>query len=417
MRPRTSLLEMFSTFLQFDHDRPQGWATDTRLRCSMQQVLQRSPDTDSENFWALHWYNFWKTCPQVAQPASPKQAAPKQVAEAHLSAYLQEACYWSAHRTIVSFTTQQYSLADCFQIAVTSVAKILKGFNAEQGFNLETYASAIFSSAIRDTLRQRQEIDICTNWGLLRKVSQKRLTAALQHRGFEQATIAQYLLAWTCFRTLYVPTQATANRQLPKPDASMWQAIAELYNRERQTASSQTQPSPAITPETLEKWLLTCAQAARSYLHPSVVSINTPKLGQESGELLDDVPESPRESLLSDLIAEEEHQQRQGQQTQLNQILETALTTFDSATRSLLHLYYAEALTQQQMAERLDMKQYTISRRLSRVRADLLTVVARWSQETLHIPLTTDVLNYTSIALEEWLQRYYSQPCPTSVSE
>jgi hypothetical protein len=54
------------------------------------------------------------------------------------------------------------------------------------------------------------------------------------------------------------------------------------------------------------------------------------------------------------------------------------------------------------------MKQYTISRRLTKARETLLLALAQWSRDTLHITLTSDVLKDTSTVLEEWLQTHYS---------
>ncbi len=392
MRSRQSLLEIFSTFLQFEGDRASNWAIDARLRRNMQHCLQQSDHAETaSNFWALYWYKIWQD-----EGNNPDSFA-------HLIAYLQETCYWSAQKTMTNFALTQYTLPDCFQVAIAKVQKILSGFNAQQGFSLQNYASAIFASTIRDTLRQRQEVDICTNWALLRKVSQKRLVESLQNAGLSAETIVTYTLAWNCFKSLYVPTQETATRKLPRPDAATWAVIAQRYNADRRQVPS----AATANPETLEKWLNVCAQAARSYLNPNLISINTPKAGQDTGELLDDVPESSRESLLADLISEEEDQTRQDQRSQLNQILEAAIEQLDSELQAILYLYYQENCTQQQMAERLDIKQYTVSRRLTKAREQLLKKLALWSHETLHISLTSALLQSMSLVMEEWLQQHY----------
>ena len=397
MRSRQSLLEIFSTFLQFEDDRVSTWAIDARLRRNMQQCLQQSDHAETaSNFWALYWYKVW-------------QDEGNSNSFAHLIAYLQETCYWSAQKTLTNFALTHYTLPDCFQVAIAKVQKILSGFNPQQGFSLQNYASAIFASTIRDTLRQRQEVDICTNWALLRKVSQKRLIESLQNAGLSAETIATYTLAWNCFKSLYVPTQETATRKLPRPDAATWAAIEQRYNTDRRQVAS----APAAKPEPLEKWLNVCAQAARSYLNPNLVSINTPKAGQDTGELLDDVPESSRESLLADLISEEDDQTRQDQRSQLNQILEAAIEQLDPELQTILHLYYRENCTQQQMAERLDIKQYTVSRRLTKAREQLLKKLALWSQDTLHISLTSALLQSMSLVMEEWLQQHYKQDLTT----
>ncbi len=386
MRSRQTPLEIFSTFLQFEGDRTSGWATDARLRRSMQQCLEKSSEAD--NFWALYWFKSW-------------QDQNEAISLSHLTAYLQETCYWSAHKTLLNFSAVQFTLPDCFQVAISKVQKVLQNFNPQQGFSLQNYASAIFSSTIRDTLRQRQEVDICTNWALLRKVSQKRLTEALQNAGLSENAIAAHILAWTCFKTLYVPTQETGTRKLPRPDDQTWEKITALYKTEYKTEAEK------VNATTLEKWLVACANAARSYLNPSLISINTPKPGYESGELLDDVAESHRDSLLTDLIAEEEANDRKDQQQQLNQVLVSAIAQLDAELQSILQLYYAESCTQQQMAERLNVKQYTISRRLTKAREQLLKRLATWSQEMLHIPLDPALLQTMSTVLEDWLATHF----------
>lgn len=405
MRPRQSLIELFSTFLEFDFDRFQGWSADSRLRRSMERCLTQLMDQSaicesSDGYWALYWHKILQADLPEANPIKG------QLARGHLTAYVQEPCYWVAQKTVTSFSSIQYSLADLFQMAIAQVDKVLKGFSAQQGFSLKNYASVTLSNLIREGLRQRQEVDICTDWALLRKLSQKRLVEALQTVGLATETIASYVLAWSCFKTLYVPKQATGSQKLTKPERETWEAITQLYNQER-----ISQSLAAATPDSLEKWLATCAKAARAYLYPSLMSINTPKPGQDAGEFLDDLAETTHTaSLLTDLIAEEEVQQRKDQQSQISSLLINAIQQLDEQSQHLIQLYYREGLTQQQMAERMEMKQYTVSRRLAKARESLLIMLAKWSQVTLHITPTSDVLNHTSTALEEWLKTHYSHP-------
>jgi RNA polymerase sigma factor (sigma-70 family) len=405
MRPRQSLLDLFSSFLQFDHDRFQGWSADPRLRRSMERCLAQVTET-ADGYWALYWHRVWQTDWRAAQPvSSPMPSAPSkmQLAREHLTAYIQEPCYWVAQKTASNFSTIQYTLADLFQMTIAQVDKVLKGFNPQQGFSLKNYASVTLSNLIRESLRQRQEVDICTDWALLRKLSQKRLMEALQTVGLTAETITNYVQAWSCFKTLYVPKQATGSQKLTKPEPQVWQAMAQLYNQE--------QVGQPVNSENLEKWLTTCARAVRAYLYPSILSINTPKPGHDSGEFIDDLAETAQtESLLSDLITVEEVQQRQAQQRQITALLTETIQQLDPQSQLLIQLYYQNGLTQQQLADRLEMKQYTVSRRLTKARELLLKVLANWSQSTLHIAPSLDLLNHTSTALEEWLKTYYQHP-------
>ena len=395
MRPRKRLIERFSTFLQFDADHVQSWVTDPKLRRSMQRCIDRSPQTESsENFWVLYWYKLWK-------------AHPNSLARDHLAAYVQEVCYWNAQKTIGSFTMTQYNLADCFQIAIARFDRVLHGFNLEQGCSFKHYASAAFGSLIRECLRQQQEISICTDWALLRKSSQKRLVEALQKIGLSSDTINRYVLAWKCFTTLYTPQQAARTRKLPKPDRQTWEAIAQRYNRQRQ--SQLGSPSAAVNPEGLKQWLSICAGAVRSYLYPTIVSINASNSGHESGDFLDHLSSSVQTSLLTQLIAEEEAQTLKEQEAQLSSALIAALGQFNPQSQEILRLYYREKLTQQKIAACLDITQCKVSRRLMKARETLLRTLAVWSQATLHISLSSDTIKYTSMTLEEWLEIYYRQ--------
>lgn len=392
MLTRQDTVEIFSTFIEFDYDRFNRWATDTRLRRSMRQSLAKISTENSANFWALYWHQIW-------------QEQPQGLAREHLAAYLQEVCFWSATKTIGGFNSNQYTVPDCFQLAIARIDKVLTGFDRERGFNLKSYASITFGNLIRELLRQRKEIDICSDWSLLRKLSQKRMTEALTGAGLDQEVVEQYVLAWNCLKTIYVPERASSTRKLPKPEAETWLAIANLYNQEIKTQLNQ--PGEAATATSLEKWMLVCVKAARSYLFPNVTSINKPKPGYDSGEIVDSIVGEVDDSLLSDLIANEESQQRSQQHTDINQFLTATIEKLKPEERKLLELYYSLGLKQAEIAQELDTQQYTISRKLSKVRKALLKALAQWSQSTMHITLTSDILDNISSLLEEWLAGYY----------
>ncbi|MEA5504785.1 sigma-70 family RNA polymerase sigma factor [Halotia wernerae UHCC 0503] len=386
MQPRQTIIEIFSTFVQFDGDRFSHWATESSLRRSIKSCLCHTSRETSEIFWALYWYKFW----QVSET--------KFLAKQHLAAYLQEPCYWTSQKTAASFVSTQYKLSDCFQMAIAQVDRVLKGFNPEQGSTLKNYASIIFGSAIRETLRQRHEVDICTDWGLLRKISQKRLQESLQNAGLSSETITTYVLAWNCFKTLYLPTKASNSRQLSSPDHETWEAIAQAYN---------SQSSQQVNSQTLEKWLLTIAKAARKYLYPTQNSLNVSKGGDDSWELLDNLSSTEHQSLIHELVTQEEEQTRTSQQADINKVLVKAIAQLELQVQQILQLYYNQQLNQDTIAKQLDMKQYTVSRRLTKARETLLRSLANWSQDTLHIAVTSDLLTSMSNVMEEWLHNYY----------
>ncbi|WP_413161371.1 sigma-70 family RNA polymerase sigma factor [Capilliphycus salinus ALCB114379] len=392
MRPRQGLIETFSSFVKFTEDYFDSWVIDPQLRRSMDRCLKTQPKPPaSEKFWVHFWHKQWQT--------------PSKAATGHLLAYLQETCYWSAYKTVnAGFAGMHLSIADLFQIALTHVERILNGFDPDRGSTLKDYASVAFKSIIRDILRQRRETDICSDWALLRKLSQKRLRESLQNAGINsEDQLEQYILAWNCFKTIYVPTQATGTRQLTKPDTATWEAIAKFYNSECKTILSPQATS--VSGAIIERWLSQCAQWARLYLYPTVGSLNTSKSQGETREIVEDLAD-PNESMLAELIAEEEAQDRQTQQIQLKHILTDALGRLKPDVLNILRLYYEQGLTQQDIAEQLDMKQYTVSRRLTKARETLLKALAQWTQNSLGQQLTTDALAQMSSLLEEWLHSY-----------
>lgn len=402
MRSRTALVDLFSTFVQFTDDRFAGWIADPRLVRSMRRSLANHPtDLDKqpspELFWALYWCRYW-------------QQQSNMLTMGHLSAYLQEPCYWVA-RTLAIQHSALVNLPDYFQIAIANLPKILKGYDSSQSATLKTYASLCFRNTIRDALRQQGEADQRSDWGLLRKVSQKRLREALTTAGLPPKTIEACTLAWTAFKTLWASVDGPETRQLRSPDRTTWKAIAQFYNEQAPALDL-----PSASSVELEQWLTSSAKRLRSYLHPSLTSLNVQKGEEGKGEYQDDLPD-PELPPMDTLVQAEERQERTDRQSQLSQVLNSAIANLEPNAQELLAVYYGQSLTQQQIATRLGMKQYTVSRRLSSVREGLLLALAHWSEAQLHTKPTSAVMNSMGVALEEWLQAHYQTGDRSSMDE
>jgi RNA polymerase sigma factor (sigma-70 family) len=410
MQTRHSIPDLFSTFLQFEADRPRGWVADAKLyRSAQQHLAQAVEEKSSERFWSIYWHKRWQTEQRVsnAAQADPKQADSKQrsLSLGHLSAYLQEPCYWAVQKVMPRLPSSQYKMSDFFQVAIADVPKILRGCDPNQPASLKTYASSAFSNIIRDFLRQRREIDFCNDWGLLLKLSRKRLTEVLQSEGLDPATIERYVLAWTCLEAVYLPSKKPGLRQTEPPDAETWITIGDRYNRLRHQELSD--PGEAHKATTLERWLVYCAHRVRATLYPAVKSLNTVNTEQDYGEWQDNLADSAHDSVLADLIAREELQERQDQYGQVSAVLTEAIDALDPTAQTLLQLYYQQQLTQQEIAKQLNIQQYTVSRKLAKARETLLLKFSRWSQEALHIAPDSNVIKNISPILEEWLHGHY----------
>ncbi|WP_317616609.1 sigma-70 family RNA polymerase sigma factor [Nostoc sp. 'Peltigera membranacea cyanobiont' 232] len=384
---------MFSTFVQLERGRFSKWLTDAKLYRNMQNHLEHSSSAlKSENFWGLYWYKQWRS-------------GFNNLARMHLLAYLQEPCYWVASKTVAKFTLSQYLFADYFQMAIAEVETILKDFNPEKSSSLKAYAIMAIPSRLKDILRQRREADICTNWALLRKVSKKLLSEALSEAGLSQSAVAQYRLAWTCFKELYTQNQPGGTSQLPEPNRQLWEAIANLYNHQRQ--SQITQPTEQRNAQTIEQWLTQTALYVRAYLFPPVKSLNAFKQNDDT-TITFDLPDPSSDSPMADMIAEEDVQNRQNQISQMSGVLLKALQSLDVQSQEVLKLYYEQGLTQQQIVQQLQMSQPTVSRKLVKGRESILAALIKWSQD-LNISVNSNQIKDMSLALEEWLRNQHGE--------
>ncbi|MCU0569448.1 MAG: sigma-70 family RNA polymerase sigma factor [Oculatellaceae cyanobacterium Prado106] len=398
MRPRHDLTELFSSFIQFHQDDFGHWVTDGTLRRSIGSCLKESGQ-DSDGFWALYWHRRWQE--QAVDSTARATGLPLN----HLLAYLQEPCYWVAKQTLRKISDSHFQVSDCFQVAIAHTHTVLRDFKADRGASLKTYSSMAFASLLRSDLRQRQEADLCTDLGLLRKVSKKRLMEALQAANLPPTTIQVCVQLWTCFKTLYVPTTSS---KLPQADRPFWDRVADLHRQER-SPSSSSNPRSGWTGDRIEQQLSQCARWIRAYLHPAVASLNVPR-SEEGYELLDSLPDATLDdSLLSELIQQEEQQQRHSQQMQVQTVLVDALTKLDAQSQTLLKLYYQQGLTQQQMMDAMQMSQATVSRRLAKARTALLSAMVEWAQAIVNESPHPDLIKGMSTALEEWLMVHYSE--------
>lgn len=431
MRPRSDLIELFSTFLMFEGTRAH-WTPDSALRRSMDQAIkaQAAEANSNEKTWAIHWHHRWSQ--SQAQAASAQAASPPQSRRAanHLIAYLQEPGYWGAQKIVQSLRSNNHQISDLFQSAMTRVLKVLNGFDPTVSTGLRSYAEYSFSNIIKDQLRQRREVDACTPWGLLNRVSRKRLTEALQRGGIQGNLQQQYLLAWSCYREHYGPTaskdsgEKVSLKKLAKPSAEIWQAIATTYNNER--TSQLTAAAIATTPVAIETQLITTVGLIRNLQNPRAISLDAPLKSQEgeSSDFYNLVADDGQASPLENVIAQEVQQQRQAQHQQLSDVLGEAIAQFSSPDQALLQAYYGDQLTQGEIAKRLDLKQYSISRKLSRLRQKLLQTLLDWQsqlvaentdQASLHTELSPAVLDAMGNSLEEWLAKHH-RPRPSDAT-
>jgi RNA polymerase sigma factor (sigma-70 family) len=139
-----------------------------------------------------------------------------------------------------------------------------------------------------------------------------------------------------------------------------------------------------------------------------VNSLNRPKLGEESGEIQDDLSDDAGATLLDIAIEREEVTHRTSQQSQLQQILTQAVTDLAPEFQEILQLFYQQGLSQQELASHLNLSQSTVSRRLKKAEESLLQALLTWIQSQLNQFPDPNVLKSISTTLREWLIVHYT---------
>jgi RNA polymerase sigma factor (sigma-70 family) len=392
MNPRTSILDLFSTFADLEGNDFRRWAIDGRLRRSIEKCLVANGDR-SERLWSLYWFQLWQS------HSSP-------VAESHLFAYLQEPCYWVSQQMARRVQRERYTLADYFQIVNIDLRRVLNSFAPDRGSTLKSYASLVLTNALKDTLRQRQAVDICSDWALLRKWSKKRVMEVLDRVGVVEPEAAEYQLAWFCFKTLYTPSESNGDARAGSPNLALWQEIADFYNTQRH--SQLIKPGASLTASQIAARLTKLGRWLRDYLYPTIDSLNRPKLGEETGEFLDDLADNSSQSLLDRAIECEEIDRRTAQQLELHTILTEAVANLSPEFQEILQLFYQQGLSQQELAIHLNLSQPTVSRRLKKAEADLLQALLIWIESQLNQFPEPNVLKGISTTLREWLIGHYA---------
>ena len=391
MRSRQDITDIFSTYIRFDSERFAGWLSEPRLRTNMSCCLTQVPDAQvSKSFFALYWHQHWQT-------------QDHRLALMHLGAHLQEAGYWAAYKFASHFPSQQFSLADCFQIAFVKLEKGLSSFQSGRGTTLESFAKLFFKSTIRNELLRAKEIDLSSDWLLLRKLTRKQFVESVTVAGGLSAeAVEQHRLAWMCFKRQYAKHKELGTHQLSKPTPDTWASIAALYNQEQlgQIASSGEQ----IGAEIVEEWLLNVVRWARRYLYPAKTSLNAPAPGYDSGEAQDNLSDGLDQSLIDRALSEEAVIDRENQQHTLLVVLKQAVEQLKPPRETMLRQYYCERSKQQEIANQLKIHQGTVARRLNSARETLLSSLVKWRQEVDPESVTPEAITGISNALELWLQ-------------
>ncbi len=382
MKKRRDLVELFSTFLQIDdHYDALGpcWEKSPRLASNMTKKIE-SEAIANEEFWAQYWLK-----------ATLKDSQTKSSAREHLSAYLEEACYWTAIKIYQQLAAYQLRRVDCFlmlrEVAANPV-KLFKNYDYKSS-SVKTYSQFPLKSAVLDQVRKGRELDKYTWPALLRAVTKKRLKESLHKANLKEPEMSQCLLAWQCFRDKYVPTKAAGSKQLQPPDQRQMDAIAAYYNQQYNPQAS------TASAQEIQKLLELCVKVIQESSKTSFVSLE--HCISEPAFISEDLIEE------QDAVESEYHQ--------INQVLSKAFAALPEAAQTLLKLWYGLGMTQSDLALALGIaQQYQVSRTVGKHKQFLLKPLAEWSQQTWEITLNSQQLGEMGKQLDGWLEEHCAAP-------
>ena len=386
MKKRETPVEQFSTFLQFQEHNSNlvsYWEPDSVLEQNMSLKVQSDPDAGA-NFWAQYFL-------KQARKDNP-------LAKRHLSAYLEETCYWTAWKTYQQMPTSYLTFHDYFQIArevASNPVALFQKYDSAKG-SLKSYAQMRLKDAIRAVIYKGQEKDKYSDWGLLKSgLSKEFLTKALQKKvGVNEPQLSRCLLAWQGFKEVGALSALKGSRQLPPPTDKQLATIAEYYNECRFPASSE----PAVTGSDIQELLDICIQAARASVRIQVNSLDAE--GAVSPSAIAHDPEEQVELEHSQAKTEAEWQE-------ISSVLKEAIASLPDSAQKMLTLEYGlPRFNQTEIGNMFGIRQDKVSKKLKKYRRFLVETLAKWSQ-TRGTPLNHKIINELSKLLKEWLSHYY----------
>ncbi len=384
MKKREDMVQKFSTFLSFGDSKSRlkaTWQVDPELERQMKRLTQSDPEAKAE-FWARYFLKTLRRVENEGDTGTWRQGELREELSVssltvgrHLSAYLQEACFWAAQKSYQRFIflRHKYPLEEYFQIANSATnlpAKLLKNFDFNYPqTNLEGYARIAIIRFIANTIYQ-QDIEAkkekFSDYGLLKDLTKKELRESLQAKGINPLQIDSYCLVWQCFDEIFQPSQNQGNRRLNPPTQNHLQQIASYYNQRCNSLNLQVIPTVG---EKIQEMLSICIQAAREHRTKRFLPL------EDYEKISDSMP-----TLWDTVMQEEEWEQVQ-------KLVANLFSAMPEASQTMVKLWQGLNLTQTEMATILKnqypdlQKQYQVARQLGRLTRNLLRDLANeWQQ-------------------------------------
>lgn len=301
----------------------------------------------------------------------------------HLSAYLDETCYWQAREICNKLHNYNLEKREIFLIAraVAANPEYFEKYDSRRGASLKTFAGKVIYGKVSDELRKGREKERYLPTGLLRNISKKELKNCLNQGISNYSEIERCLLAWQCFKEIYVPTRKQGNRRLEPPSNEQLEDIAKLYEK-------RSLKKEEITSEEIDQLLDTCVQVIRQATITTTTSLDAIDIEQDWENVTNDDTTDEGEYLKL-------HQQ-------IKEVLVNKILSFPDKIQKMLELKYGLNLTQKDVAVLLKIHYTNVGRR---VKGHIKELSLAFSEQ-LSLTLSSENLNLIHQYIVQFLNNY-----------
>lgn len=383
MQTDPKIIARFSQFFQLNPD--PRWIRDRSLEINLNRLVKQYPN-QGEKFWLRYWLESAKTQADA-------------LAVQHLRAYLENACYWSAIAAYNDFSTPDLTWWDYWQVAraiASEPVKLFASYDFTRKTLPRTYAQTKLKYAIISRIRAGKQAERASDWGLLQSLSKTAIKTALKKAGIGEPKLSQCFKAWQAFKEVYAPVAVLQNRQLPSPTDAELAGMTQYYNEQRSLSET------AISQVEIQKLLTLCIQVVRA-----INKIEFTRLDVDNSTLKLELAQK------SEDLAQQQQQQaiysQEWEQVKLE--LSLAIATLSPDARKMLILERGLGWNQTDIGKEFGLKQYQVSRQLSRHKGFLLKTLAQWSQNQTGLTLSDETIAHLSDELDLWLIWY----CRTTI--
>jgi len=384
---RQTVEEKFSQFLD-DH---QNWQPDRELQREMRKLMQQYPHQNEEFFFE---YFLRKVQEQKCLRS-----------RRHLFAYLEEICYLCARAVANKFNVFP-AWREYFQdsrVEAGDIGKFWRRYELDRSHPL-SYASTKLDRFLTEKIFADRQDQATSGYGWLGRITERRLRKVLEN--LSETKRSQYLLVWSKFKTMR-PHLLRIRRVIQSPTPEQFAEIA-------QHCSSSGYD---LNPSQVEEILKTCIAALDRTRPQTEISIDA-RSGKEDdleNQQIDDA--LLFESDISEISGNTPEQSRI-----ISVLLGGSIAYLDSPieklskkispglTRKLLFLEYGLlGVGQKVIGEAVGLKQFEVSRQLTRIKTCLIKELVALAKQHPRINLDTDYIDSLGDQIDNLLTWYCRQ--------